>query len=366
MERRVVVLLHHGLGDVIMSRKLITNLRYYLKDEKIILVVKSKVEMFFLKTLCLDSKFEIVVLNYSGTFISKVRLFLKFFSLRLNKIDILFAVHSTNNMLGNIFSKMLRAKISIGPEGGKYYSKTLKSRNLHKKDYYLGFLLTYLESFRNYRDIEFKEAEVVKFKDNYIKIFPSKYRPLLNNSYIIISPGTSVFDVHKRWPSENFISLIREILNKTKCQIIILGTISDNQVIDSIYNNFMQNSRVFRVNDLSIKNAMFLISKSKVLVSACTSSLHMADCVLANTICLYGPTNYSITGPISKKNRIVRLGYSCSPCFRDNFTLGCGTPRCMTDIKVDDVMDALTETMMNKEIPTYPKIFTTKSKQFQI
>jgi ADP-heptose:LPS heptosyltransferase len=366
VKKKIIILLHHGLGDVIMSQKLIRNVGDFFKKSLIFLVVKSNVEKSFLDTLKLDDNFQIVVLNYTGTFKSKVSLSLKFFSIGLKKTDVLLAAHSTNKMLGNIFSKILRSKISIGPEGGKYYSETTRKSDLHKTDYYLDFLLTYIEKYNNKFNLEIKDSKNVNFGISDIENFPNDYKFILNSNYIIISPGTSPFDTHKRWPSEKYIYLIREIFKNFKIKIVLLGSKADNEVLDSIFSQFVDTDDVIKINDLPIKYSMFLISKSKVIISACTSSLHMASAVGANMLSLYGPTNYSITGPASEKNRIVRLGYSCSPCFRDRFTSGCGTPRCMTDIKVDQVMTALTESMMNKEIPDYPKIKTTNSKRFQI
>jgi len=366
MVKKIIILLHHGLGDVIMSQKLIRNTGDFFKKSLIYLVVKSNVEKSFLDTLKLDNNFHIVVLNYKGTFISKVSLFLKFFSIGLKKSDVLLAAHSTNKVLGNIFSKMLRSKISIGPSGGKYYSHTTRKSDLHKTDYYLDFLLTYIEKYDNKFNLEIKESKIVNFEQCDIKNFPNDYKFILNSNYIIISPGTSPFDTHKRWPSKKYIALIKEIIKKFKIKIVLLGSRADDEVIDSIYFSFKNTECVIKINDLPIKHAMFLISKSKVILSACTSSLHMASTVGANMVSLYGPTNYSITGPDSKKNRIVRIGYSCSPCFRYRFSSGCGTPKCMTDITVDSVMDAFTDSMTNKEIPQYPKIKTTNSKKFQI
>ena len=73
MERRVAVLLHHGLGDVIMSRKLIDNIRSFFVNEKIKLVVKSNVEKKFLDRLAVkleisDDKYKQILKNFLSVF----------------------------------------------------------------------------------------------------------------------------------------------------------------------------------------------------------------------------------------------------------------------------------------------------------
>lgn len=364
MERNVAVLLHHGLGDVIMSRKLIFNLRNFFTEARIILIVKSNVERKFLETFDIDDKFEIVVLNYTGTLKSKVQVLLRFFSLGFQKLDVLLAVHSSNKVLGNIFSKLMRAKVSIGPTGGKYYSETVNNRDRHKEDYYASFLTSYFNRFKKSNKTEIVSAPPLIFEDKYLDVFPKKYEFVITSEYIVISPGTSPFDTHKRWPSKNYVELIKKLIQHGKFIIVLLGTKSDNDVLNSVYSSFADENQVIIINDLSIKDALFFISNSKLLISACTSSLHMAATVDANMVSIYGPTNYSITGPVSLKNRVVRIGYSCSPCFSDNFKSGCGTPKCMTDIKVGQVYQAVQDSLSGKAVPEYRVLSTTTAKKF--
>lgn len=361
MGRRVAVLLHHGLGDVIMSHKLIRNLESYFAEDHVTLIVKSGVEKKFLDLLNLNENVEIVVLNYTGTFKSKVSIMLRFFSLGLKKFDLLLAAHSSNKRLGNIFSRLINAKVSIGPKSGKHYNATAENRDQHKQEYYMSFLETYWERFESDRKHQFLEQQPIQLSVN---DFPSKYSSIIEGDYLIISPGTSPFDTHKRWSKENYISLIQEILEKYNHKIILLGTKSDNEVLNAIYETYEENNRVQIVNDLSIKHAMHFMSKSNVIISACTSSLHMAALVDASMVSIYGPTNYSITGPVSRKNRIVRMGYACSPCFRDSFQSGCGTPKCMTDISVKSVYSAVEKSLEDEPWQTYPDIATTSAKKF--
>jgi len=361
MGRRIAVLLHHGLGDVIMSHKLIRNLESYFSEDRVTLIVKSGTEKKFLDLLDLNDNVNIVVLNYTGTFKSKVSVMLRFLSLGLKKFDLLLAAHSSNKRLGNIFSVLINAKISIGPKSGKYYNATAENRNQHKQEYYMSFLETYWKEFESDRKYQILEQQPIQLL---VRDFPSKYSSIIQGDYLIISPGTSPFDTHKRWSKENYISLIQEILEGYNHKIILLGTKSDNEVLNSIYGTFEENNRVQIINDLSIKHAMYFMSKSNVIISACTSSLHMAALVDASMVSIYGPTNYSVTGPVSLKNRIVRMGYACSPCFRDSFQSGCGTPRCMTDITVSSVCDAVQKSLENEPCPNYPSIETTNAKKF--
>lgn len=365
MEERIVVLLHHGLGDVMMSRKLIINLRTVFLNNEIVLVVKSLVEKNFLDLLGLDCNFKIIVLDYDGTYISKAFLLFKFVALRWQNIKVLLAVHSSSQFFGNLLAKIIRARISIGPQGGMGYTRTVQWGSFHKKDYYFEFLSIYAKYFVSHSSLKYKITEAMLFKDNYVDLFPKKYRFIVNFKYIIITPGTSPYDTHKRWPIFNFVSLVGRMLEETQLHIVLMGTKTDSAALNIIAAEYINESRVIIVDDLKIRDALFIISRCGALVSACTSALHMGDLVGAKMVSLYGPTNYSVTGPTSNNNRIVRVGYSCSPCFREQFTAGCGLPRCMLDIRVDDVMIEINKVFKNDIIPSYPHLITTDSKSFR-
>jgi ADP-heptose:LPS heptosyltransferase len=365
MEGMIVVLLHHGLGDVMMSRKLLLNLRSVFLDFQIILVVKSSVEKEFIEFLALDGNFKLIVLGYNGSYLSKAKSVMKLASLRWQNVKVLFAVHSTNGFFGNVLSNLIGARTSIGPEGGKGYTRTVELGSLHKIDYYLEFLSTYLSGIVNSSDQIMNMLEPVVFNNNYLHYFPKKYINIFNYEYVIIVPGTSPLDTHKRWPVVNFVSLVSKLLVETSKNIVLLGTRADSDVLNSVGHVYLENSRVTRVDDLSIRDALFLISRSEVLISACTSALHMGDLVGIRMVSIYGPTNYSFTGPTSKQNRILRLGYSCSPCFREQFTKGCNLPRCMVDITVNRVMIEINKTLNNEDVPSYPRLITTNSKVFK-
>lgn len=361
MGRKIGILLHHGLGDVIMARKLLINCFSYFSNDEIFLIVKSDVEKSFLEFLDFGGNHHVVVLEYSGSLLSKVKMLSRFVMLRYYHFDVLLACHSTSGFFGNIFSKLLGAKISIGPKNGIGYSFNVNDVTVHKEDYYLSFFEDYL----NYLKIRTWKRKSI----NYVKTnragFPDRYKTIFKNDYIVISPGTSPFDKHKRWDSKKFSGLIELLLRSFNLNVILLGSKADYDVLHEVYKNYLYEDKVLMINDLSIKDAITLIDGSKLLIAACTSALHMGNLVDANMVSIYGPTNYSVTGPVSKKNRIVRKEYSCSPCFRASFTSGCGTPKCMTDIEVQEVYDACVLSIRNEPIPQYSELKSTNAKSYK-
>jgi len=59
------------------------------------------------------------------------------------------------------------------------------------------------------------------------------------------------------------------------------------------------------------------------------------------TVALFGPTDPRRTGPYGTGHTVLQSPIACRPCFRKT----CETRRCMQDIPVEAVFDAVRETL---------------------
>ncbi len=90
---------------------------------------------------------------------------------------------------------------------------------------------------------------------------------------------------------------------------------------------------------LSIPQLMKLISLSRLLISGDTFPLHIADLLGIPTVGIYGPSNPSRNGPISKNSRVVFHELSCSFCYKRK----CKDLECMKRIDVESVLKKVKE-----------------------
>ena len=61
--------------------------------------------------------------------------------------------------------------------------------------------------------------------------------------------------------------------------------------------------------------------------------MHLAAALGTPVAALFGPTAPWRTGPFGEGHQVVRLGLSCSPCFKRQ----CPDPRCLTDLSPEMV-----------------------------
>ncbi|MFA7464881.1 MAG: glycosyltransferase family 9 protein [Syntrophales bacterium] len=65
--------------------------------------------------------------------------------------------------------------------------------------------------------------------------------------------------------------------------------------------------------------------------------MHIAAAAGTPVVALFGPTSPVRTGPYGRGHEVIRADLTCSPCFRKE----CGTKKCMDEISVDRVFEAV-------------------------
>jgi len=363
---KLAIMLHHGLGDVIMATETLIDVSESLyENDEVIILVKSKVEKEYINLLNLKPQIKIISLEYHGNKNNVIKVLLKLLNLRFKKIDIFITPHLIYSHYSWMIPFIVNAKKSVGPPGkskGFTYVVGGKYLDFHKIKYYHQFFkLTGLSKIDSYNFDNVFKLDLVSNQN-----LPSELNKYIERDFIIVSPGSSPVEIHKRWVPEKYAKLINKIVdNYSNKRIIVLGSKPEGHLINEIISKSKYPNNIIGEYSLSLKQTMYVMSKSSLVISACTAAIHMASLLNIPLIGLYGPTNYSITGPWSKKSRIISKGFSCSPCYRKGFYLGCGTPYCMTKITVEEVFSVCEDIFNNKPYPLIPKIKTKNSFMFK-
>lgn len=355
---RILILAHHGLGDVIMTLPTIFNIIINRpRDiEKIYILVKSNneksIETIFDSSI--KDKLKFISLGYNGKW--KIKELLK----NLKKIRKIKPDYFLNMHAFNIFIPLLLHIFSCSKKTVSIHNNLLSSL----------FFDSNVEFNENQHKIHLysKLAEKIGLYSKLNELDLNNYlnNNLINNrkanftqKYIVITPGSSINNYHKRWPSNKFSELINMIIENKDYYIVLLGIINEQTLLEDIKNNINNNyeNRLKILISDNVIQTFQVINGAEVIISNCSAPIHIASFLKKKIIGIYGPTNYSFTGPFSPYQRIVFLNYKCSPCFAYDFTEGCGTPICIQDITVKQVYDEF-EKLIAGEYLTYPQIMT--------
>lgn len=184
-------------------------------------------------------------------------------------------------------------------------------------------------------------TDILKIHDSNAKSINTDIRVGLKDGIVL---GISSFEgeKHKRWPLERFSQLCKLIYRDfPEVRLIIIGSAEERAYADNL----------IRIADVpSIQNACGLYSieescerirRSLLVVANCNAISHIAGYFDVPTIGLYGPTNPSITGPISEEFIPIRTSSTCAPCYSPKFSGGCVNPTCMEKINPNSVYQAV-------------------------
>ncbi len=140
----------------------------------------------------------------------------------------------------------------------------------------------------------------------------------IDQAYIVFSLYTG--EECKNWPSEYWRQLWAMVAKKFKVQIVLTGSNPHKLALgDNVYD---------MSGKTNIHEFGYLVKKSILVISGCSSPIHVARAFDVPTIGLYGPTPVHVGAPpeIFAAIRSVALcspcnGYYSSPC-KDSFCMG--------------------------------------------
>ncbi len=148
-----------------------------------------------------------------------------------------------------------------------------------------------------------------------------------NNNQIIIGIGSSV--PTKKWPTENYIELIKKINNKNIKFYLAGGNNEiENQIANKIINEIKEN-RIESLCSLSIEEIMPIINSSKLYIGNDTGFMHLSAGLNIPAIGLFGDS------PLSYANYTKNI----LPIIPENFkTVGHGS-MAMNQITIGQVLN---------------------------
>ena len=148
-----------------------------------------------------------------------------------------------------------------------------------------------------------------------------------NNNQIIIGIGSS--GPTKKWPTENYIELIKRINNKNITFYLAGGNNEvENQIANKIINELKEN-RVESLCSLSIEEIMPIINSCKLYVGNDTGFMHLSAGLNIPAIGLFGDT------PLSYANYTKNI----LPIIPENFKTVGHNSIAMNKITVDQVLN---------------------------
>ena len=142
----------------------------------------------------------------------------------------------------------------------------------------------------------------------------------------------------KLWADEKFAELGDRLREELGINIVLTG--GEAGPLERIRGQ-MRTKAVNLGGRTTLRELACLYRQASLLVTTDSGPMHLAAAMGTPVVALFGPTDPARTGPYGPGHRVIRRALSCAPCLRKR----CDTPRCMTEISVEEVFEAVREVL---------------------
>ncbi|MBF0215581.1 MAG: glycosyltransferase family 9 protein [Candidatus Omnitrophica bacterium] len=331
--QRFLIFELNWLGDIIFSLPLIEALKKGCVGARVTCIVVPRYKKILEKCVLVDGIIELSDRRGMGSLWEKLLTVLKI----SGKFDVCFLLKPSK-------SKSLMALAAGIPRRvgftGKKYSLTdtveMDLTAIHRVDSLvsLAFVMGIGPGDNRY-SLKISNADLCLALDLLETISPGL------QSYVAIHPGGNWGA--KRWDKENFVFLIKRILEKySDIKVFITGAPDDSPLAELIRGG-VNDPRCYNIaGKTGLDTLVSLFKLSKAVISADSGPLHLASAAGADTVSLFGPTSPLVTGPRGKgRNIVISHDVDCEiPCYETICPKNFG---CMRAIQVEEVFGAVVE-----------------------
>ncbi len=168
---------------------------------------------------------------------------------------------------------------------------------------------------------------------------------LANQAIVCVNVNASDLCPERRWPKDNFITLMTKLLDNYDDQVklVLIGSPGEQSYVQEVYRAIPEKHRK-EILDLSGKTSVYILLElfrmSRLLITNDSGPLHFAEMVGLESISFFGPETPLLYGPLGKNHTVFFKELYCSPCLNvyNVKTAFCdGDNKCMQSITVDEV-----------------------------
>lgn len=140
----------------------------------------------------------------------------------------------------------------------------------------------------------------------------------------------------KLWEEQKFAELGDRLREELGIGIVLTG--GEAGPLERIRGR-MRTKAVNLGGQTTLRELACLYRQAALVVTTDSGPMHLAAAVGTPVVALFGPTDPVRTGPYGPGHRVIRRALSCAPCLRKR----CDLPRCMKEISVEEVFEAVRE-----------------------
>jgi lipopolysaccharide heptosyltransferase I len=338
----ILVIRLSSLGDVLMSVPAVRALRQQFPNAHISWLAEGSVAGVLAQQEFIDDViyFQRGALSRhlkTGHFSTTAYILKDFLkNLRQRKYDLIIDLHGIAKSVGLMMLARGRRTVGFGPMFAKdmshlFYREQVNGiqKRVHKVERNM-LVANYMGCKDTAAELPLSAHDEAR---RYINDFFQSHN--IRGPVFAVNPFASKDSAFKRWPLERYVDLIRKIKEDNMGSVIIIWGPGEREEAHRL--TAMAGARVELACQTDIAQLYALLAQCSVYVGGDTGTTHLASAAQIPVVSLFGPTDFIVNRPYSRKSIIIRKEMPCSPCKNKN----CKTRECLMNISVDEVFDAL-------------------------
>lgn len=185
--------------------------------------------------------------------------------------------------------------------------------------------------------VNFNDIEKKTIRDSIQACYP-EYQ---NQRLVLINPNASDLLPQRRWPKQNFIELMQQILAQYEDVIVLItGAPNEKEEAEALKIQVNHPRCVNYAGQLKLLQMPILYSIANLMVTNDSGPGHFSSITALKTFVLFGPETPKLYGSLGNSTPIF-AGLACSPCVSaaNHRKTPCTEPVCMDAITVETVLN---------------------------
>jgi heptosyltransferase-1 len=178
-------------------------------------------------------------------------------------------------------------------------------------------------------------------------------RPAPPRPYVVFLHGTTWETKH--WPVAYWVELAQKITAHGLDVMLSFGNSVEKNRAEAIQQSVKSSSgQVVILPKSSLSEIARVLKGSAYVVGVDTGLAHLSAAMECQSLILFGPTDTSLTGPLSQTQESLQSTFACSPCFekqcrypsKAEFSL---QPPCFVELSPDVVWSKIAQSLAKRE-----------------
>ena len=168
----------------------------------------------------------------------------------------------------------------------------------------------------------------------------SEVRAVCSHSALMTIAAGAAYGSSKRWSAAKF----REVADwwlKQGGIVAALGSTKEKDIAARVIDSLPAGKAYNLAGETDMCELMHLLRESRICVANDSGIMHLSAILGKCGVAIFGPTDYSATGPVSDYWRVIYEKMPCSPCFKRECP--CGHNKCMDMCNSEQVIEQIKE-----------------------